>query len=134
IHNPKDGIDAVAYSFSIDDKYGNFRDAGTGFIINVGGGSALSNQSPYNAYQQYFVSWPQNDWDHANVCGRPIEINKRASNSRISMWQNGKKMDYCDIEMFPTAANDMKLVFRVSEEPMRLVTDKYTGKSQQVQG
>jgi len=133
IHNHKDGIDAVAYSFSIDDKYGNFRDAGTGFIIDVGGGSALSNQSPFDAYQQYYVSWPGGDWDHATICGRTIEINKRASNSRISMWQNGKKMD-CDVEMFTTADTQPKLVFRVSEEPLRTVTDSYTGKSQQVQG
>lgn len=134
IHNPDDGIDAVAYSFSIDDKYGNFRDEGTGIIINVGGGSFLANPTPFDAYQQYYVSWSGNNWDHATVCGRQIKINKQAGNARVSMWQNGQKKDYCDVIMYSSANNDTHLNYRLSEEPKRSVTDSYTGIKHDVQG
>lgn len=135
IHDPTDGINAVAYSFSIDDKYGNFRDEGTGLIIDVGGNSYLPNKVPYDPYQQYFVTWAANSWDHATVCGRDITINKRAGNARVSMWQNGNKQDNCDVVLYTTADNGgPHLNFRLSEESMRSVTDAYTGKSQQVQG
>lgn len=60
IHNPNDGVDAVAYSFSIDDKYGNFRDISSGFIIDAGGVSALENKRPYDPYQQYRAVWGYN--------------------------------------------------------------------------
>lgn len=134
IHDPKEGIDAVAYSFSIDDKYGNFRDEGLGFIINVGGNTYLPNKTPYDPYQQYFVTWPANSFDHAVVGGRSITINKRAGNSRVSMWKEGKPQDYCDVIMYTTAENDQHLNFRLTLEKMRIVTDSYTGISHQVQG
>ena len=60
IHNPNDGVDAVAYSFSIDDKYGNFRDISSGFIIDAGGVADLENQRPYDPYQQYRAVWGYN--------------------------------------------------------------------------
>lgn len=60
IHSKTDGIGAVAYSFSIDDKYGNFRDASSGIIVDAGGTSALDNQQPYDPYQQYTVNWGYN--------------------------------------------------------------------------
>jgi len=60
IHNTKDGVGAVAYSFSIDDKYGNFRDASSGFIVDAGGVSELQNQAAYDPYQQYKLSWGYN--------------------------------------------------------------------------
>lgn len=57
IHSPTDGVGAVAYSFSIDDKYGNFRDASNGFVVDAGGVTALINQRPYDPYQQYRIAW-----------------------------------------------------------------------------
>jgi hypothetical protein len=57
IHNKKDGIGATAYSFSIDDKYGNFRDASLGFIVDAGGTNALENKQPFDPYQQYKMNW-----------------------------------------------------------------------------
>ena len=134
IHDPVDGIDAVAYSFSIDDKYGNFRDEGLGFIINVGGNSYLPNKTPYDPYQQYFVTWAGNSFDHATVGGRNITINKRSGNTRVSMWANGKLQDHCDVVMYTTANQEPHLNFRLTLEKMRTVTDSYTGKQQQVQG
>lgn len=130
IHNEKDGINAVAYSFSIDDKYGNFRDQGDGFIINVGGDTAIENKSMFDPYQQYFVNWAHS-WDHALVCGREISINALPGNSRISMWQNGKHQDFCEIIMYPTEANEPNLKFKISETK-RTVKDNYTGQSHTV--
>lgn len=60
IHSTKDGVGAVAYSFSIDDKYGNFRDASLGILVDAGGTSALDNQQPYDPYQQYQMNWGYN--------------------------------------------------------------------------
>jgi hypothetical protein len=60
IHSNADGIAAVSYSFSIDDKYGNFRDASSGFIVDAGGTTALDNKQPYDPYQQYKMNWGYN--------------------------------------------------------------------------
>jgi hypothetical protein len=60
IHSTTDGVGAVAYSFSIDDKYGNFRDASLGIVVDAGGTSALDNQKPYDPYQQYSLDWGYN--------------------------------------------------------------------------
>ncbi len=134
IHDANEGLNATAYSFSIDDKYGNFRDEGTGVIINVGGNTYLPNKTMYDPYQQYYVSWAANNWDHASVCGRTVEINQRSGNSRVAMWQNGKKMDYCDVILYRSAQTEPHLDFRLYEEPKRIVIDTYTGKQHQVRG
>lgn len=60
IHSTKDGIGAVSYSFSIDDKYGNFRDASVGILIDGGGTTILDNKQPYDPYQQYSMNWGYN--------------------------------------------------------------------------
>ncbi|WP_228719803.1 hypothetical protein [Methylococcus geothermalis] len=60
VHNVKDGIGSVSYAFSIDDKYGNFRDAASGFTVDAGGVTALENKRPYDPYQQYTVTWGYN--------------------------------------------------------------------------
>jgi hypothetical protein len=60
IHITKDGVSAVAYSFSIDDKYGNFRDASSGIIVDAGGTTALENKQPFDPYQQYKLNWGYN--------------------------------------------------------------------------
>jgi hypothetical protein len=125
IHNAEDGVDAPgAYSFSIDDKYGNYREKSSGFIVNLGGDSKLLNKEPYDPYQQYFVAWGPG-WSKAKVCGREVQINELAGNSRVSMWENGQKKDYCDITMHAGDAHFLKL--RVIKKEA-LVTDPYTGK------
>ena len=50
----------MAYSFSIDDKYGNFRDASSGFVVDAGGTTALRNKQPFDPYQQYTLNWGYN--------------------------------------------------------------------------
>jgi hypothetical protein len=60
IHSTQDGVSAVAYSFSIDDKYGNFRDAASGFVVDAGGTTALRNKQPFDPYQQYKLNWGYN--------------------------------------------------------------------------
>ncbi len=134
IHNPDEGIDAVAYSFSIDDKYGNFRDEGTGLIINVGGNSYLPNKTMYDPYQQYFVTWADKNWENGSICGRNMAINKLKGNSRVSMWKDGKQLPYCDVVMYNSSDQNSHLNFRLYEEKLRTVTDSYTGLQQQVQG
>ncbi|MGD9592904.1 MAG: hypothetical protein AB7V32_10325, partial [Candidatus Berkiella sp.] len=119
IHNPNEGIDAVAYSFSIDDKYGNFRDEGTGLIINVGGNTFLPNKTMFDPYQQYFVTWAANSWDHATVCGRALSLYQRAGNSRVSFWNNGQQQEYCDVVLYNNANNDSHLNFRLTQAPLR---------------
>jgi hypothetical protein len=88
----------------------------------------------FDPYQQYYVSWPANDWDHASICGKFFAIDKKAGNSRVSLWRDGVKQDHCDVAFY--AANDemSHLNFRLTEENKRSVVDAYTGKTQQVQG
>lgn len=73
IHDETIGIGAVAYSFSIDDKYGNFRDAASGFILNAGGNSALENKSPFDPYQQYKAGWGYNLYKMSVVVLAPLD-------------------------------------------------------------
>lgn len=134
IHNAGEGLDAAAYSFSIDDKYGNFRDEGTGFIIDVGGANYLPNRSMYDPYQQYFVTWGENSWDHASVGGREVSIYKRPGNARISFWKEGNQQEYCDVILYTTEKSEPHLNFRLREEPKRVVTDTYTGIEHEVRG
>lgn len=125
IHDPREGVNAVAYSFSIDDKYGNYREKATGFIVNAGGNTALLNKESYDPYEQYFINWA-NGWSHANVCGRKISINKLPGNARIFMWKNGIKTPYCDVTLY--ADNEHFVKFRIAETTST-VTDTYTGVS-----
>lgn len=60
VHDSVDGIDAQSYSFSIDDKYGNFRDQAKGFIIDVGGSSAILNRTMFDPFDQYKINWSGN--------------------------------------------------------------------------
>ena len=42
VHNATWGVDAPgAYSFSIDDRYGNYQNRGSGFSVDIGGGKHL---------------------------------------------------------------------------------------------
>jgi hypothetical protein len=135
VHNPIDGIDAPgAYSFSIDDRFGNFSGRGSALIIDVGGSAALQNKEPYDFWEQYRVSYAAG-WDHATVCGRPLNIpGKSAGSAGISFWRNGVKTT-CDIVFYKTAAETGPQAqfakYQVGEGP-KSVTDTYTGLMQTV--
>jgi len=125
-------IDAPgAYSFSIDDRYGNFGGRGSGLQINVGGSSLLDNKDPYDPYTQFRVGWGPG-WDHAKVCGRRIEIpGKTGSSAKFSFWAGGTKQMNCTVFLYATADESQFVTFQLGEET-RNVTDTYTGDLQEV--
>jgi len=120
-----------AYSFSIDDRYGNFGGRGSGLVINVGGSSLLDNKDPFDPYTQFRVGWGPG-WDHAKVCGRTIAIpGQTGSSVKLSFWKDGAKQATCDIFLYATANESQFVTYRVSEVT-NSVTDTYTGLMQQV--
>jgi hypothetical protein len=132
VHNAHDGLDAPgAYSFSIDDRFGNFAGRASGFIVDLGGSSILANQEPYDPYEQYDTSYGAR-WNHATVCGRSVTIpNGKGGNFPISFWLDGKPQTYCDVAFY-TAANEQQFAkYRVGEQS-KTVTDTYTGLKQTV--
>jgi hypothetical protein len=140
IHSPTDGVDAVAYSFSIDDKYGNYRDAASGFIVDAGGVTALENQRPYDPYQQYKINWGYNEagsgisnnWTSASVCDLEIPINV-AGNQTMPLPFDLQANQYqpCPVKLTDSKGNS----FAFSLTPVsRQVTDTYTGATVQVWG
>lgn len=130
IHNAQEGINAPgAYSFSIDDLFGNLQDRASGFIIDIGGSSALVNGDRFDPYEQYRIVWGAG-WDHATICGRNVQISGQPSNARITFWQNGTRTPYCDIALYQDSAGANALKYRVVETT-NTVTDPYTGLSGQ---
>jgi hypothetical protein len=123
VHNATEGVNAVAYSFSIDDKYGNYRERASGFIVNLGGSSSLLNQQAYDPYEQYFINWADG-WDHATVCGREVTIGGRPGNARVFFWQDGVKQLSCDVTLYTTS--NTFVTFRLVETTATVV-DPYTG-------
>lgn len=134
-----------AYSFSIDDFYGNFGGPGSGLIINVGGTQFLPNKSAYDPFTQYFVGWQF--WDHADVCGRRVSFKDKTlgRNYPISFWNNGTKTKSCEITLYADAGGTKFVKFLITEmgrdpddpndhSPEYLVTDSYTGKQWSVLG
>ena len=148
VHNVDEGLAAPgAYSFSIDDFYGNFGGPGTGMIINVGGTKNLPNKNAYDPFTQYFVGWQF--WHHGTVCGRPVSFKNEALgyNYPISFWSNGQKPKpkECVIKLFADAEEKDYVMYKVTEvgrdpdDPTDtsapfLVTDSYTGKQHSVLG
>jgi hypothetical protein len=139
IHSTTDGVGAVAYSFSIDDKYGNFRDASSGFIIDAGGTTALENKQPYDPYQQYKMNWAYNDagsgiknnWTKANICGVvDIPINGAGSQTLPLPFANGA---YQPCKITITDASNNTMILDMTPESKQ-VTDTYTGASVTVSG
>lgn len=140
IHSTTDGVAAVAYSFSIDDKYGNFRDAASGFIVDAGGTTALENQRPYDPYQQYKINWGYNEagsvvsnnWVSAAVCGLEIPI-RVAGNQTMPLPFDAQTNQYqpCPVKLTDSKGNS----FAFNLTPVsRQVTDTYTGATVQVWG
>ncbi|HXJ81811.1 MAG TPA: hypothetical protein VMS64_24405 [Candidatus Methylomirabilis sp.] len=137
VHNTETGLDAPgAYSFSIDDFYGNFGGPGSTLIIEVGGTSQMPDKEPYNPYKQYFVAWGTG-WDHARVCNRLIPDAKRVMNVPMSFWQTGVRDPTCEIALYATAAETGPTAefvkYQVKEVPYT-VTDTYTGLQHSIAG
>lgn len=125
------GVDALgAYSFSIDDRFGNYQNRASGFVIDAGGSSTLLNKQPYDFWEQYRVGFAKG-WDHATICGRPLAIpGKIGANAPISFWQNGVHKSTCDLVFYlskvETGPNAQFAKYQVGEESKQ-VFDIYTG-------
>jgi len=145
IHDPN-GLDAPgAYSFSIDDFYGNFGGPGTKVIIDVGGTSRLPNPEPFDPYTQYHVTVGPG-WDHLKLCVAPdgsgglrIDIPKVdrkgiALGTPLSFFvPDGKRHDPCVIAAFDKSHDETFVKYELREVSYD-VTDTYTGLSQRVKG
>jgi hypothetical protein len=127
-----DHLDARgAYSFSIDDRFGNFQSRGSGFIIDIGGDQKILNRNPYDFWEQYRVSFAKG-WDHATVCGHPFAIpGKLGAAAPISFWLNGDRTLTCDVVLYKDAAGTQHANYQVSDESKK-VTDIYTGLTETV--
>ncbi len=137
VHNKDTGLDAPgAYSFSIDDFYGNFGGPGSTLIIEVGGTDHMPNQEPFNPYKQYSVAWGTG-WHHARVCNRLIPDASKVRNVPTPFWQDGKPIESCDITLYATEAETgpTALFARYQiKEVKYTVTDTYTGLTHEVAG
>lgn len=133
IKNQTSGIGAMSgYSFSIDDQWGNYQDLASGFIVNVGPSDSLLNQESFDPYQQYRLSLAAG-WDHATVCGRPINLNSYGQAITFSFWNNGQPLSNCDIVLYPKPGNDLHVNFRLVEYTAS-IEDQWTGLMHDVKG
>ena len=133
VKNPVTGIAAKSgYSFSIDDQWGNYQDLASGAIIDMGGSTVLPNLESFDPYEQYRLSLAAG-WDHATVCGRLIQLRKQAQPITFSFWQHAKRIQYCDIVLYPTASNSYYFGYRLTESQTS-VTDTWTGDQHSVTG
>ncbi|WP_295441499.1 hypothetical protein [uncultured Thiodictyon sp.] len=139
VHSP-DGLAAPgAYSFSIDDFYGNFGGLGSTLIIQAGGYSTLPNQEPYDPFKQYSAGFGPG-WDRVSVCGRVYRLPGGASSpvgltAPVSFWDTRSKLSDCKIFAYPNADDDATYItFILKEVAPYQVTDRYTGMQQMVQG
>jgi hypothetical protein len=105
VHNSKSanvkdlGLSAPgAYSFSIDDFYGNFGGRGSGVFVEVAGTSLMPNPEPYDPYKQYRASFGSG-WDHVEVCGReyapPAASARTPFSVPIAFWSDGTRLAEC---------------------------------------
>jgi len=134
-----EGMDAPgAYSFSIDDFYGNYGGPGSTLIIDVGGTSQLINKSAFDPYTQYFVGVAPG-WASAEVCGRHITLADPKSglgtNVPFSFWaaDGSGRQQSCDITLYADAAKQEFVKFQVKEVQYP-VHDNYTNQDHQVFG
>jgi len=146
VHNVEEGLAAPgAYSFSIDDFYGNFGGPGTEMLIDVGGTSFLPNKNAYDPFTQFFAGWQF--WDHGTVCGRPVSFKNKALgyNYPISFWNDSGKAKTCEVVLYTDASEKDYVKYQVREVGRNpddpndqsapyLITDTYTGKQESVLG
>jgi hypothetical protein len=131
-----------AYSFSIDDFYGNFGGPGSSLIIEVGSkdirnSSVLPNKEPFDPFKQYHAN-VGTGWHHASVCGRryslpPATPPNVGLSAPLSFWNNGKPLSECEVRLFATADESKYIAFLLKELTFN-VTDGYTGRTHSVQG
>lgn len=141
VHDPA-GADAPgAYSFSIDDFYGNFGGQATGLIIDVGGTTFVPDKEPFDPYKQYHVAWGPG-WDHAKVChgaddaadpGRVIANAGENRSIAIAFFKNGAPIPSCKVKLFATPGDENFVTYEVTEKTFE-VTDSYTAAKHTVRG
>jgi hypothetical protein len=135
-----------AYSFSIDDLWGNYQDAGTGVIVDIGGTSALANTDNFDPYTKFKVSVGPG-WDHIKFCnGKTVskltETNKDGLKigkpAFFAFWgdrvgDKPNKLATCEVAIYPHASEDVVFKYRL-EEYTAQVTDNITHLQQKVRG
>ena len=138
VHNPDNGLASPgAYSFSIDDFYGNFGGPGSTLLIDVGDIESLPNHEPFDPFKQYTAGLGTG-WHHATICGRKVSLPPAAPanvglSAPFSFWKNGVPQAECEIRLFATADESKYVAYLVREVPL-LVTDDYTGLQKPAQG
>jgi len=140
IHDPSALSAPGAYSFSIDDFYGNFGGPGTNLIIQVGDKSRMPNPEPYDPFQQYHVT-VGNGWDHMRICGRKVSIPKATGTqggiplgTPMSFYKpDGSRVEPCEVSVYEDAAETRRVAYELREVTYQ-VTDSYTGLKQTVKG
>jgi hypothetical protein len=117
VGNPPPGLNAPgAYSFSIDDFYGNFGGPGSTLVVAFGkptlntvpNDTRMPNPEPYDPYQQYFVNVGPG-WLTIDLCGTKVSIPQ----------QNGEGVSFATPFSFWTAGGK-----RIPEPCVVTVTDK----------
>ena len=146
VHNPDNGLAAPgAYSFSIDDFYGNFGGPGSTMLIDVGCTvqndntctNSLPNKEPFDPYKQY-VAGMGTGWDHVRVCGRfkklpPGTPSNVGYSAPFSFWNNGVPQASCEIRLYAAADETKYIAYQVKEVPVT-VKDNLTGLTHQAYG
>ena len=127
-----------AYSFSIDDFYGNFGGFASSLIIQAGGYSKMPNREPFDPYKQYAAGFGPG-WDHVKVCGRtyqlPAGTPKHNISAPVSFWNNGvpSPTHECEVFAYPGPDESIYVKFLLTEVTYS-VTDAFTGHTHDVQG
>lgn len=117
VGTPPPGLNAPgAYSFSIDDFYGNFGGPGSTLVVAFGkpalntvpNNTRMPNPEPYDPYQQYFVT-VGSGWSTIDICGTKVNIPQ----------ENGSGISFSTPFSFWTAEGK-----RIPEPCVVTVTDK----------
>jgi hypothetical protein len=136
VHNREDGLAAPgAYSFSIDDFYGNFGGQGSTLLIDIGGTTELPNKEPFDPFKQYAVGVAPG-WYRGTVCGRPFSVpniirGKKGLSVPFSFWKDGQPLDSCEIVLYDKVDRYVKFLLK---EVTYEVTDIHTGHRETVSG
>lgn len=138
VHNADNGLASPgAYSFSIDDFYGNFGGPGSGLLIETGGTTLMPNKEPYDPYKQYHASFGSG-WDHAEICGRrfapPPGSERKPFSVPVSFWNHGAPLGECLVKAFKDSDESKNFVVYRLVEVEYPVVDTYTGQTHKVRG